>query len=477
MSMQNDNFGMNSQLNESKLDAEVSVFVSPDKMTAYIMLTEPELGGKPLTIEKVYDSLSKKGITYGIDRQKIEELVRNPIYNREIPIARGAPAKNGSNGYINFNFDINKDKRPTILDDGRVDFRDLNLLENVTKGQVLCTMVPPTNGIPGMNVFGDMIPCMNGKPVALPKGKNVEISEDSMSLIASIDGQVCYIDQKVSVYANFDVPADVDNSTGNIDFVGNVIVHGNVLSGFTIKAGGYVEVWGAVEDAVIRAEGDIILRRGMRGKGNGILESGNDIVAKYIEHCTVKAKNNVNAEAIIHCNVSCGNKLILGGLKGLLVGGSCKVGREISAKMIGSPMYTITNIDVGVEPDLKDKYKKAKIELDRLLSDLKKAEQAIAILQKFERAGNLTEDKKELLVKSIRTKIYHTNQISALRKEIEEMEERLKHETEGIIKVSNIVYAGTKVTIGSGTMHIKEDLHNCTLYCEGADIKIGPGPL
>jgi len=76
----------------------------------------------------------------------------------------------------------------------------------------------------------------------LPKGKNVEISEDGQSLIAGIDGQVNYIDGKVSVFANYEVPADVDNSTGNISFVGNVIIRGNVLSGFTVEAGGSVEV-------------------------------------------------------------------------------------------------------------------------------------------------------------------------------------------------------------------------------------------
>jgi len=108
------------------------------------------------------------------------------------------------------------------------------------------------------------VPALDGKPAVLPKGKNVEISEDGQSLIAGIDGQVNYIDGKVSVFANYEVPADVDNSTGNISFVGNVIIRGNVLSGFTVEAGGSVEVMGVVEAAVIKADGDIILRRGCR---------------------------------------------------------------------------------------------------------------------------------------------------------------------------------------------------------------------
>jgi len=37
------------------------------------------------------------------------------------------------------------------------------------------------------------------------------------------------------------------------------------LSGFTVEAGGSVEVMGVVEAAVIKADGDIILRRECRG--------------------------------------------------------------------------------------------------------------------------------------------------------------------------------------------------------------------
>lgn len=87
----------------------------------------------------------------------------------------------------------------------------------------------------------------------MPKGKNTEISEDGQNLIAAINGQINYIDGKVNVFQNYEVPANVDNSTGNINFIGNVIVRGSVLSGFVIQAGGNVEVGGVVEGATIIA--------------------------------------------------------------------------------------------------------------------------------------------------------------------------------------------------------------------------------
>jgi uncharacterized protein (DUF342 family) len=219
------------------------------------------------------------------------------------------------------------------LDDGRVDYRELNLIESVEKGRILCSLLPPMPGKAGKTVTGQDIPALDGKPAVLPKGRNVEVSEDGQSLYAVIDGQVCYAEGKVNVFSVYEVRGDVDTTTGNISFLGNVVVKGNVLSGFSIEASGNVEIWGVVEGATIEAGGDIILKRGMQGMGKGYLKSGGDIIAKYIEYSTIEAKNEIKAEAIMHSKIKCGNKLELSGKKGLLVGGVAKVGKLISARL------------------------------------------------------------------------------------------------------------------------------------------------
>lgn len=457
---------------EEKIDAQVSVIISPDKMKASIIITPPD-GGRDVNIEDVTEALNKNGVCHGINQANIENIIKYPVYNQPIIIAEGTQPINGQNGKVEFYFNLNRESKPTILEDGRVDFRNLNIIESVEKGRVLCSLVPPQPGTPGKTVTGSEIPAVDGKVAKLPKGKNVEISEDEQKLIASIDGQVNYIDGKVNVFANYEIPADVDNSTGNVKFIGNVIVRGNVLSGFTIEAGGTVEVYGVVEAATIIAEGDIILRRGMQGMGKGVLISGGDIIAKYIENSIIEAKMDIQSEAIMHSTVKCGNKLELGGKNGLLIGGICRVGKEISAKVIGSYMSTVTEIEVGVDPSLKERYKIAKEELLKLEEDIKKADQAINILKKFEAAGNLTPKKKEMMVKSVRTKVYFSNRINELRREILDIEQRLQEEANGRIKVFNVIYPGTKVSIGTSTMYIKENLKYCTLYREGADIRVG----
>ncbi len=458
---------------EVKINASVSVTVSPDKMKASIVISPPD-GGRTVNIQDVIDELNKNGVCHGINKANLENITKYPVYNETIIIAEGTQPINGQAGKIQFNFDMDKDRKPTILEDGRVDFRDLNIIESVEQGKVLCSLTPPLPGVPGKTVVGGDIPAIDGKPAKLPKGKNVEISQDEQNLIASIDGQVNYIDGKVNVFATYEVQADVDNSTGNINFIGNVTIRGNVLSGFTVEAGGTVEVLGVVEGASIIAGGDIILRRGMQGMGKGVLVSGGDIIAKYIENSSIEAKGDIKSEAIMHSNVKCGNRLELSGKKGLLIGGISRVGKEISAKVIGSYMATVTEVEVGVDPSLKERYKQIRDEIIVLEEDIKKADQAITILKKMESTGNLSPEKREIMAKSVRTKVYFSNKINELKAEIINIEQKLQEEAHGKVRVYNFIYPGTRVTIGTCMMYIKENLQYCTLYRDGADVKIGP---
>ena len=212
----------------------------------------------------------------------------------------------------------------------------------------------------------------------------------------------------------------------------------------------------------------------MQGMGKGVLESNGDIIAKYIENSNVQAKNNIKAEAIMHSYVKCGNKLELGGRKGLLVGGACKVGKEITAKVIGSIMATVTDIEVGVNPALKERYRQLKEEIAGIEADIKKTEQAVSLLRKLEMAGALPPDKIELMAKSIRTKEYLSSKLSDFKDELVGIEIKLQQDSHGKVRVYNYIYPGVKVAIGSCMTYIKENLQYCTLYRDGADIRVGP---
>lgn len=467
---------LNDQNNNSSEETRIIVNTSPDLLKAYVRLRNIENSNMPFTKDEIITTLKSKGISFGINEEAIMELVSSPVFDCNILVAEGQNPTNGANGKVIYEIDISKNNAPTITADGKVDYRELNLIKNVTAQTVLCRLEPPVMGIDGLNVKGERIKCINGKSAALPRGKNVHPSEDGQSLIAAIDGQVDFQDDgTLNVFATYEVKDDVDNSVGNICFIGNVVIRGNVLSGFSIEAKGNVEVWGVVEAATIIAKGKIILRKGISGLGKGRLESESDIVAKYIESSIVTAKGNIDSEAIMHSTVRCGGNLVVSGRKGLLVGGTTRVGREVTARVIGSPMAIATEIEAGLDPAVRERYKAIKEEMTQIESDIKKAEQAVTLLKKLEQAASLSEDKKELLVKSTRTKIFLSSRYMELENEKTSLDEILQENFPSKIKASDYIYPGTRVAIGSSMMYVKEVLQNCTLYRDGADIRVGPG--
>lgn len=458
---------------EVKVNASLNVTISPDKMAAYITITPPD-GGSALSSDEILKQLHSRGVTSGIDEVTLASITAKQVYNEVIEIAVGNKPINGEDGKLELLFDTSSSKKPRILEDGSVDFHELNYIKTVQKGQTLAKIIPPRQGVDGKNVLGQVITAPRGKAVPIPKGKNVEIINEGTTVIASIDGYASFVDNKLNVSPILEIPENVDVSTGNIRFNGSIVIKGNVLTDFVVEANGDVEVHGVVEGATIKADGDIILKRGILGTHKGVLISGHDIIAKYIEHSTVTAKNDVRCEAIMHSTVKCGNEIEIGGKKGLIVGGSVKAGKEINAKAIGSPMSTPTDIEVGIDPTIRDRYKEIKEKHSKFEFELNSTQKSIEILRKMESANTITIEKKIMLNKLVQLKAALSEQTQLLHEEIEKLEESLNSVHQGRIRVRNTIYAGVKVTIGSASKFIKDNTNYVTLYLEGVDIKTTP---
>lgn len=457
---------------EQRLDSVVEAHTSEDKMQAFINASKPEGGGSAPTFEMAVRALHDKGIVACIREDRIREFVSNPVYGVPVMVAEGIPPVNGKNGSLRYLVDVQRDRKPVIMEDGTVNYKDMNLIENITKDQKLVEVTPPVPGKNGMNVVGTELKALDGRPAIIPRGKGVYTNPEGTELYAEIDGQLKLVDGKINVYSIHEVPADVDNSTGNIRFIGNVSVRGNVLSGFEIEAGGDIEVDGVVEGARLRAAGNIILKRGMVGGGKGELVAGGDIIAKFVENCKIEVEGDLKAEAVMHCDVKCGNSIILGGRKGLLVGGIARVGKYVEVKHLGNQMFTATVVEVGFDPHLRERLKFLKTEVVKMEEGLAKANQAIALINKIKATtGELTPEKRELLAKSTRTKFYHENKLMEYKKEMAAIEERLQQGAVGRIKVLGSVYPGVRVAIGNAMLYIKEETQYCSMYSDGADIR------
>src|SRR5690606_12910229 len=125
-------------------------------------------------------------------------------------------------------------------------------------------------------------------------GKNVVLDEERTRLYAVTDGMVTFTDnEKVNVFPVYEVNGDVDYRSGNIDFVGNVVVRGNVISGFRVKAEGDVRITGSVEGAEIIAAGSIDIAEGIVAHNKGFVKAGKTIKCSFIQDANVEAAEDL----------------------------------------------------------------------------------------------------------------------------------------------------------------------------------------
>lgn len=317
----------------------LSVIISEDKMTATGRFYPPSTGGNSdgvlMNEQEIINDLVRVGIKFGPVKENISNFLKDRTYCTDIVLAKGQAPVDGVDAVIEYKFAVDRTAKPKANDDGSVDFHQLDIISHVSEGDLLAVLTPADYGRPGIDVQGKPIKQRKANNKVLKYGKNIRISEDKLKLYSEVSGHAIVEQEKVIVSNVFEVKGNVDNSTGDIDYDGNVSIKGNVLTGFTVKARGDIEVDGIVEGAKLKADGQIILKRGIQGMNKGSLEAKGNIVAKFIENTTVRSGGYITAGAIMHSRVYAKSDVVVKGKKGFISGGEVKSGTKISVKTAG----------------------------------------------------------------------------------------------------------------------------------------------
>ena len=130
-------------------------------------------------------------------------------------------------------------------------------------------------------------------------------------MVSQIDGCVSFKRNTVELSSLLEIPGDVDFSTGNIRFEGSVKIHGDVRSGFEVSADGSIEIDGAVENAILRAKGDITVKGGFVGTGKGLIQSDENVTVGYVRNQQIECNGSIfiRKEAV-SCRLSSHDKII-----------------------------------------------------------------------------------------------------------------------------------------------------------------------
>jgi len=293
--------------------------------------------------------------------------------------------------------------------------------------------------------------------------------------LATAKGHVILTGNKLSVSNVYEVRGDVDFNTGNIEFNGTVIVKGSVREGFKVVADGDVEVLNTIADGVVECSGSLKVKNGIVGRTKSRIKTGGNVVTRFIENSAVESGADVIVgEAIMHSKVSAKKSVAVGG-KGVVVGGVVRAGEEINCKIIGSPLATMTELEAGINPELRQEL----VQLTNLKhakeQDFEKADKAVKLLSKLKQAQEeLPPDKMAILMRVNKLHSQLTGELEELKQNVENLEFQIKQSERGKIMVQGVIHSGVKVTIGSATTHIHDDLNFVCLIKVGEEIKITP---
>ncbi len=236
--------------------------------------------------------------------------------------------------------------------DSPVDFYNVSAFVIVRRSARIGRIRPATAGVPGTDVHGDPIEAQNGKDLALKIGEGLQLNEEN-EVVADVDGRLVHEKNEIRVEETLRVEGNVDFSTGNIDFPGDVDILAGVRDRFKVASAGSVHVKDLVEAADLAVEHDLTFSTGMAGRDIGTLHVGGALRARYLDGVTgtVDGPCVVDRE-INNCDLTLRATFESPGC--VIRGGTVSVSKRIDTGELGGRGGVHTILRLGWVPELEE---------------------------------------------------------------------------------------------------------------------------
>lgn len=428
--------------------------ISSDGMEAYLRLPVPSLG-EPYTEKGILKILSEKGVCAGIQEEAVRGMLDAGIYERDVRVAVGTRPVDGTDGYYEYEFNSDFSKKPKIREDGTVDYWSMNLIEVVREGQEIAKYHPAVQGKPGVDVKGKTVTGKLGRELPPLKGKGFERSPDNLTYVAVISGKITRQEDRITILPIYEISGDVDVTIGNIDFVGDVVIHGNVCNAVEIKSTGNITIDGVVESAHIYAQKDVILRSGMLGGSKSTIYAKGNLFAKFVEYTEVEVGGNIEADVFMDCEVTCGGSLLMKGKRAKIMGGQVYAAYGIDANDIGNVAEVGTYVAVGVGNKEDAKLTALKKQIKENQDTLDKMERALKQFDLLEEQKGVSYKNDPRRMQLLRQRIKYIATINDDKAKAFALEELIENSKHATVKVNHNVYPGVLVKIGDFVTNVK----------------------
>lgn len=440
--------------------------------TAVARFYPPSTSGKKMTRDDILSDLKSAGVIHGIREDVIDEFMKNPEYCRDYVMAVATPPVQGHDAVIEYYFDVNTTAKPKLNEDGSVDFHHLGNIKPVQVGEKLAKLIPADFGKPGINVAGQPLPQNKVSQKVLKHGRNITLSDDGCELYSQVAGHVTLVDDLVMVSDVYDVPANVDASTGDIEYNGTVNVLGNVNTGYAIKAEGDIIVNGVVEGADLVAGGNIVLKRGMQGMSRGSLHADGNITAKFIENSSIQCGGTLMCDAILHSDAECSGEISVLGKKGLINGGHIRSYSNISATQIGSMMGTSTVVEIMSDVEQAKRLNEMEAKIEEAREGIAKMDHVLISIKNSLKSGKqITPQQAKYLKVAAVSKPKLQRELESMEDQCAVLQKVIDVNANVFIRVEGVVNTGVKIVIKDISKIVNDTVSKCKFVREGADIK------
>lgn len=457
------------------VDARVEVFVSPNRLTAGLVLHGAQGQGRAISLDDLHQALKKTKVTHGlidaalaeITHPELDQQLRNTNQVYCSLVAYGQNFTNGTDAWLEFLVKDASDRRPLEDEFGRIHYLEKGSFPYVEEGTALLRRYPPTKGVPGVNVNGKTLRAKDGKDIQL-RLKDASVApaaEDPDLLLAAKSGMPVIYDRGAQIEETLKVDT-VDLSTGHVRYRGSIEVKGDVRDGMQVTATGDIKIHGGVDTAFVKAGGHIEVIGGAIGHKNAsslsrkaVLKAGCSIKVRFAHEAHLEAEHEILiGNQVMHSILKAGSFIKIEG-KGQVVGGQLQAVDTIEANTTGAVAYSETKFVIGACPELQASYTQLLAQLN-LIDD--KKYRLIEIARKVRKKGKdeILKCKDQLLAAKAKIQA----EAKELNLALAQTEAELKRYYAAKLIVHRRAYPGTWVSLAGAELEVSRELDKVTFY-------------
>lgn len=489
-----------------KKNATAIFQISDDLMVAKAAITAA-WGGQPISANDLVKLAQEAGVSFGFQREQIIALVS--AASRAEPgaqvtgiVAVGRVMQPGTNSRLQPLVEGLQPRlqKPVTHDEQAADLRDFGVLPSVHAGEPLVRRTPPTPGVDGVNVKGQVQTAPIGQVVPWQLGDGAAVSpHDPDVVIAVRDGMPRLADNTAFVDEVYAVKR-VDISTGHIQFKGSVIINGDVTESMKVIAGGNIFVKGTVEGSLIEAGGDIEISGAIIGHQlhdidakahtqgshvagidqqvetySTVVRANGNISCSFAQYAAVEAGGFFHAiKQLHHCQVNAQSVLVGKADKpsGKVVGGSYLLEKSLTAGAVGAPSESILHVSFNrkIQPVL-ERLASLRQTVQSIRQEMEEIRRGVETMRQMEKSES-AQLQIQILVQEFDSQ---KKILLALVQDIKQLEQ-LKNELmlEPALFARQQLFVGVEVRIGEDILLIKQEHTGSKVAFDGAHLVLQP---